>query len=797
MHNRCPMLTLEHSRRSAGLGMPSPDTKFVVCRRGEACLARLVSVLLVLLFFVSANMFAQQPRAENFFPISVWYGGGKARAPMLERDPLSKVDAWRKDIVQIKKLGFNTVRCWIDWASGEPDEGRYQFQTIDVILKLAEEQGLKVIVQVYMDSAPSWVGRKYPDSLFVSSNGEAIHPESAPGYCVDNPGVHEEELKFYTALAQDAKKSPAFLGWDLWSEPHVINWATPTYIYHPEFCFCKYSIARFRSWLKKKYGSLDKLNDSWYRQYTAWDQVEPNRLSTILSYTDFIDWKEFIVYKLGQDLRDRYEAVKRVDPNVVATSHAAGVGLFSSPLWWEGQLDDWTMTSQVDYYGTSFYPKHSSFVNRDVQWRGALLDFTRSFGFANGGRGFWIGELQGGFGTVALNVSPTVTPEDIRDWTWSALSRGAKAINYYAWYPMSTGYESGGFGLIKLDGSITERSRVAGSIAKVVDRNQKTFLEAHPPKAEVAIVYNPLSYFVGGRQRQTVYGGPQGEVAGIERDSMLGVYRALFPTNVPVDFIHISRLSQTLLKQYKLVILPYPLMIPSSSAEQFKEYVHNGGHLVAEARLGWNNEHGASSPTIPGMGLYEVMGCRETDVQTGKDGRTALKWTSADLPGFPAGESLPARWYEETLKPLGPQAHVVAAFPSGAAAAVLSSYGKGETIMIGSYVSAAYETRRDPAAIRFYTALLKWAGVPSPGTVSGASPEVRYLESGRDILLFVFNHGSQAIEPSVSLRLPDRSYSGVDLVTQNAVQIAAEPGGLTIRKRIAPDDVWVVKLSPR
>ena len=372
---------------------------------------------------------------------------------MLERDPLSKVDAWRKDIVQIKKLGFNTVRCWIDWASGEPDEGRYQFQTIDVILKLAEEQGLKVIVQVYMDSAPSWVGRKYPDSLFVSSNGEAIHPESAPGYCVDNPGVHEEELKFYTALAQDAKKSPAFLGWDLWSEPHVINWATPTYIYHPEFCFCKYSIARFRSWLKKKYGSLDKLNDSWYRQYTAWDQVEPNRLSTILSYTDFIDWKEFIVYKLGQDLRDRYEAVKRVDPNVVATSHAAGIGLFSSPLWWEGQPDDWTMTSQVDYYGTSFYPKHSSFVNRDVQWRGALLDFTRSFGFANGGRGFWIGELQGGFGTVALNVSPTVTPEDIRDWTWSALSRGAKAINYYAWYPMSTGYESGGFGLIKLDGT--------------------------------------------------------------------------------------------------------------------------------------------------------------------------------------------------------------------------------------------------------------------------------------------------------------------------------------------------------
>jgi beta-galactosidase len=238
-------------------------------------------------------------------------------------------------------------------------------------------------------------------------------------------------------------------------------------------------------------------------------------------------------------------------------------------------------------------------------------------------------------------------------------------------------------------------------------------------------------------------------------------------------------------------------MIPSSSAEKFKEYVQNGGHLVAEARLGWNNEHGASSPTIPGMGLYEVMVCRETDVQTGKDGRTTLKWTSADLPGFPAGELLPARWYEETLKPLGARAHVVAAFTGGAAAAVLSSYGKGKTLMLGSYVSAAYETRRDPTAVRFYAALLKWAGVPSPVTVSGASPEVRYLESGRDILLFVFNHGSQAIDPSVSLRRPGRSYSGVDLLTQNAVPTAVEADGITIRERIAPDDVWVVKLSPR
>jgi len=27
---------------------------------------------------------------SNFFPVAVWYGGGKARAPMLEKDPRAK-----------------------------------------------------------------------------------------------------------------------------------------------------------------------------------------------------------------------------------------------------------------------------------------------------------------------------------------------------------------------------------------------------------------------------------------------------------------------------------------------------------------------------------------------------------------------------------------------------------------------------------------------------------------------------------------------------------------------------------
>ncbi|MGC8793864.1 MAG: beta-galactosidase [Bryobacteraceae bacterium] len=729
--------------------------------------------------------------APDFLPMAVWYGGGKARAPMLEPDPLARKPAWRRELRQIRELGFNAIRCWIDWASGEPEPGRYRFETVETVLELAREQGLKVIVQVYMDAAPEWVGRKFTDAHLVAINGQVLKPETAPGYCMDHPGVRKAALAFYSALAHRIRRHPAFYGWDLWSEPHIVNWASAPWLPNAEFCFCPHTLARFRAWLAKKYGTLEELNRAWYRRFASWDEVEPNRLSTILSYTDYIDWRAFIADKLGQDLRERYEAVKRVAPDRVATSHAAAPNLFTSPLAGDGSPDDWIMSRQVDYYGTSFYPKHSYPVGRDAAFRGALLDFARSSG---GGRGFWVGELQAGFGTVGLNVSAWVTPADLRIWTWSALVRGARAINYYAWYPMSSGYESGGFGLIELNGAVTDRARAAGEIARTVSRHQRLLLGARPLRAEVAIVYNPLAYMVGGRQR-VVTVGPQSEVAGIERNSMLGVYRAWFPSNVPVDFIHVDELAQRA-RQYKLIYFPYPLMLTEAAARALEAYLREGGALVAEARLAWNNERGRAAETIPGLGLDRVFGCREAMVQSVASLWTELIWEAKDFPGLAPGERLAGRLYEESLVPHGEAARVVARFASRAPAAVESRYGKGKTLALGSLLGAAYEQKQAPGLARFFAALLDWADVSRPVQVRGLPLEVRMMEAGEERLLAAFHHGTQAGEAEIVVRPGPGEWRGEDLENGAAVGCARENGNIKLKKRFDREEAWIIRLRP-
>ena len=126
----------------------------------------LAAMSILALTWAIAGQGAPQTAAASqpFFPVAVWYGGGKARAPMLEPVDASSAERWGKDLDQIKAVGFNTVKCWVDWATAEPTPGHFDFQNLNLLLRLAQERGLRVIVQIYTDSAPDWVGQRFPDS---------------------------------------------------------------------------------------------------------------------------------------------------------------------------------------------------------------------------------------------------------------------------------------------------------------------------------------------------------------------------------------------------------------------------------------------------------------------------------------------------------------------------------------------------------------------------------------------------------------------------------------------------------
>lgn len=749
---------------------------------------RLLGALLAL------SLLSPAVAAQEFFPFAVWYSGGKSRAPMLsELTPASR-SAWRHDLEQIKRLGFNTVRTWVEWAHAEPRRGVYRLDNLRLLLELAQEVGLRVMVQMYVDAAPDWVGEAHPQARFVTQSGLAITSQVAPGFCTDNPEISDLVQKLYAAVARLVAAYPSFYGWDLWSEPHIINWAEIDYVPNAQFCYCAASQARFREWLKRKYGTLEAINRAWHRGFDAWIDVEPPRYSTILSYTDYLDWKAFISNRLAEDLAARYAAVRAGGSRHVVTSHAAIASLFTSPHAGEGASDDFRMAEQVDHYGVSLYPKHNRPETHWSSWQlMSMLDFQRS---ANRARGGWyVGELQAGDGTIALLHSDPVTAVDQRLWIWSALAAGARAINVYAYYPMASGYESGGYGLINLDGTVTDRAVSTGGIGRVVTANQELLLRARPVRARVGIVYNPLAQLVGGAQRRQDY--PEAH-----RNSLLGYYRVFAEHNIPVDFVHRSALERDSLElsQYALLIVPYPIMLTAAAASGLRRYVERGGHAVAEARLAWNDERGFAAEIIPGAGLHEVFGIRERQVWMRREPRLTISDSSDALTAGLGGRTLRGALYASTVDVLSNRARVLATI-DGAPVVVASRYGKGQTLFIGTYLGWGNQPEQQRDNTEFIRRLAEWAGVAKPVTTSldGTLPPLvaRLHEGDRGYLLFLINHDSVARDISTTVQLPSGAYDLTELITGTRRSASAPRSALRIDTRLPGRDAQVWSIRPR
>ena len=694
-------------------------------------------------------------RETTFFPVAVWYSGGKARAPMLETITADSPRLWKEDLLKIKQLGFNTVRTWVEWNVAELEEGKYHLENLELLLRLADEVGLKVIVQVYVDSAPEWVGKKYPDGRYAAQDGLPIPSQAAPGFCFDHRGVRKATLDFFKEVARHAAASPAFYGWDLWSEPAALNWARIGYKSEPMFCYCPSSQERFRQWLKEKYQTLDRLNEAWHRTFTDWSQVEPPRYGTILTYTDFMDWRTYYGYKLAADLAMRNQAVKVVDPAHVTTSHAPNpsplVRTLADPY---DPTDDFLMKNSVDLFGTSFYPKLlAPEHNWTLERRVLAMDLTSGM---TGGRGFYVGELQAGYGVHGNVVGSPVTASDLEMWTWGMVSRGARAINYYAFYPMNAGYESGGYGLIALDGTLTERSRHAGEIARRIEENSDLLLQSRPEQAEVAIVFSPLTPLVGGYDEE-------GSRTAIH-EAVAGYHRMFFERNLPVDVLSSRELAEDEIGRYRLIIVPYPLMLTGEEAKALEEYVSGGGHLFVEARAGWVDERGHAESRVPGFGWDEMLRVREKQLIPKKE--FVVKWGAVEFKGMSFQEQFEVE--DHTARP-------VAVTADGTPIAYENKYKKGSAMILGSF--AGQENYEHPVAMHPLGGILaRWAGLSELKLRAPALLELRQMYAPKGRLVFFFNHADNPVLVEFNRKLEKPASSIREVMTGEKIP----PAGINL-----------------
>jgi beta-galactosidase len=594
---------------------------------------------------------------------------------------------WARDHQTAARIGMNTFRHWFMWSTIEVAPGKYDWRDYDRMMDLAAQNGIKVVIAELITAAPEWMFHKYPQARYRASDGTVLNSSIGgssatggfPGLCLDNPEVRAEAEKFLIALVERYRNHPALLGYDLWNENTYLG-GNPRKMY----CYCDATKRKLREWLRNRYGTVEQTARVWNRySYSSWDDVEPPY--DFGGYPESLDWLQFRIDDAFDLLHWRSTLFRKLDGKHLITAHGVAGTLESLP---SNGHDEWRSASEVDTWGFTFVASRKG----DEPWKQfQAVDLVRA-----GARGkpFWHAEAEGG----PLWMQPQVVhrqredgripdANDVRLWNLVSCAGGATGILYPRWRPLLDGPLFGAFGAFGMDGSITPRAEMAGKFARWANAHPDLW-KSHPVKGDVGLVFVPESEMFNYVQ--------QGDTK-FYAESIRGAYQAFFDSNIQADFVSLDDIGE-----YKLIYLPYPVMLTQASVAKLRNYVEAGGVLVSEGLPAYFGDHGRAGTKQPNYGLDQMFGAREQYVEFTPDLLDKLLFDVN-------GHSIYGRYFLQEFETVG--GRPVGHYQNGHAAAVDHQYDKGRTLLIGTFPGAGYYLHHAPESKAFFVDLLKLANI--------------------------------------------------------------------------------------
>jgi beta-galactosidase len=257
--------------------------------------------------------------------------------------------------------------------------------------------------------------------------------------------------------------------------------------------------------------------------------------------------------------------------------------------------------------------------------------------------------------------------------------------------------------------------------------------------------------------------------------SIRGAYQAFFDSNIQADFVSLQDMAK-----YKIIYLPYPVMLKSSTVEQLKKYVQDGGTLVSEGLPAYFGDHGRAGPKQPNYGLDQLFGARESYVEFTPD-------LLDNLTLQVQGKSLFGRYFLQEYATAGGQA--AGHYQNGHIAAVENSFGKGRTLLIGTFPGAGYYRHHSAEAKAFFAGLLKLANVEPRLHNINAVTQARLHTGAGGSYLWIVNPTRQPAKTTVSI-------TGVSYQSAEDVWAALpiEISGSSVSLSVPPRDAAVIAL---
>ncbi|NLF92642.1 MAG: hypothetical protein GX564_02045 [Oligosphaeraceae bacterium] len=361
--------------------------------------------------------------------------------------------------------------------------------------------------------------------------------------CLRDPeGLADIRAQVSEAVAKHSGNYPVFyysadensLGWH--DTPH-------------DYCRSPHCLQAFRTWLQKKYPSLERLNALWKTSFSRWEEVVPPRLDEAKQQENFAPWLEhrrFMLGALDAGVETVLQTVRDLDPQGKLAHSGQGLTRIN---------DCWDWRVMLRHYSLSgLYGRNSG-----------LPDLVRTLqpGYPAG--------LWNGYGMPL---------EMIRSNCWNDLCNGLFAPAY--WYDQYF-YRRGDNRLNET--GLHQQKLIAEVNASGIEplctdgtRTASPFTVLYSPDCLLAAVVTGCSSVIGSEAYTNNFNG---------WTQMLRSAGYAAPQVIGDD-----RLSSISPATHPVLILPLLQLLSDSAVSALQEYVQDGGVLVIDAQAGIFDDFG-------------------------------------------------------------------------------------------------------------------------------------------------------------------------------------------------------------
>lgn len=499
------------------------------------------------------------------------------------------IDGW---FALLAKNSLGCARLLLVWQYLEKSRGVYDFTLYDWAFRAAEKHGVKIVASLQTDSMPAHWGMPYN-----------LHARYLPKD-EREMGIVADYIK---AVVTHYKDSPVLDTWLHLDENSVAPEGTPL------------AMERFREWLRCKYGTIARLNDTWRTDFTGFEVIEQDARWTgagmhtpfwvrSVPLTDFYTfYREFNTWYLRW-VTDR---IKEIDPRHGIHNYIANIPGNHA----EQSLDLPAWRDFLDTFGCGVHPPwHLGMLAPDQVALGVSLSCEIARGVIEP-KPFWLTETQGGSIIYAGVTYPrNLNADDLAQIFWTAIGAGADRVIYWLLNHRLQDYEAGEWGLLDFQNEPTDRLRAIVDCTRTMQAHADLFEQSTPWATPVTILMSLQTETLALKLKSLDEGEP-GKSPMAHLLEAYGIYQALQELGIPARLKFMDDYEWDAPgAEKRFAILPHVTALEARQVAPIERFVAAGHTLLVTGLTGLYDEWVNFQP-LTGFGLRKVLGGQLRDVR--------------------------------------------------------------------------------------------------------------------------------------------------------------------------------------